>query len=1477
VALPTNFGDRGGPLRLRPLVALLLFFVVAVPAVTAGLLRVGQVASTAVPQITGSVAAPSASEVSPICDAPDPTSTLGPGPTLPSDPTSRVVTPSGGVSDFAATSTNLYVDTDTQLDTYTLSGSLVHSFALPSKLTGGSAQQVSQPVVDPSGNIYLASYSGQTVAKFSPTGSELWAVDPSKGLPTGLFSIGSGGNFELAVTLEGQATSQLLDLSTGATSGTFPWADNGEYVTPEADGDLLVSGTGYVQTISPSGSVVSSFGSSHTAGADTHTGSGTQFYLPGQAVQGPDGTIYTADLTDTIEATSATGAFEASTTLGTDSAGGGNLSLGGGNMYLVGGTLYFQSGTAYNAGADSISSVPLSTLTAYLAAVQPPTDSLGWGAGLSSTATGNYFGPGTSPSIAANFDPLWAASASHLQLSYSVENTASLTAETVPTPTAIALPTSAKALASIPLTIPAADQVPGPYLVQASLFDTSTSPATRVGTTCLPYTVGTAGDTLNLGTLPAGVNAGGADPERAVALNAELGLNGERTQSFSWSDFLPNCNASAPTAATCGPSAMTFTAAPMEYFEAAKEALTDHTRFWVQIGGGDSVSPVLVSNGWWQGDIRSLVTYYSQVPPGCTSCAPVTTWEPWNESNNTGWGNAAAYVTQVLAPFYQAVKAVEPGTASTVVGGSTLAPSPSWWQQLVAAGGLNSMDVAAIHPYDGNNDSFEEDGMPAQVQQVQALLAGKPLWFTEVGWWSDGDYNYLGQADSVARALVWMKALNIPVWNYFFDEGSWGNDGISFSLIQTKDGDDYVKPAALASMESSNQLAARPFLSMPATGIPQTYEASFGAASGESTQLDALWSDGLATNGAVTVASPGGGSIPVTVTSEYGNTTSVSVTSGTTYRLPISNQVTYVSIPVGDTLTVAPPQPYGDNLALASAGATATASSGNASAAIAGLTVGEGNGWSSTSGDSTPSLTVSLPGTPSVNRVVLDTQSVGSTATGVRNYTVSVDEPDSGWTTVATVVGQYRNHEMEFDFDPVMASAVRINVTEINFGGYYGGGIPPFWSPTNAGTAFVHALQVYGGDGTPDEVAGTALPLLVPAGASPPPPTTTTTTTTTSTTAAKPPPTTTTSTTAAKPPPTTTTTTTTTTTAPPPTTSTTTTAPPPTTSTTTTTTSSPPTSTTTTTTAAPPPTTTTLTTSPPPTTTTTTTNPPPTTTTTTAPPTTTTTTSPTPPPAWPIWPIWPVWGWGSGYWMATSGGGVFTFGTASFFGPGLVPFALPAPIVGTASLPGDDGYWLVGADGGVFSFGAAGFYGSLGGVPLQAPIVGVAATPDGQGYWLVDADGGVFPFGDAQYFGSAGFLTLDQPIVGMAATPDGQGYWLVAKDGGIFAFGDADYFGSTGSLTLNQPIVGMAATPDGQGYWLVASDGGVFACGDAGFFGSTGSLALNRPIVGIASSPDGHGYWMVAGDGGIFAFGDAGFRGSTGGTPLTHPVVGISS
>jgi hypothetical protein len=73
----------------------------------------------------------------------------------------------------------------------------------------------------------------------------------------------------------------------------------------------------------------------------------------------------------------------------------------------------------------------------------------------------------------------------------------------------------------------------------------------------------------------------------------------------------------------------------------------------------------------------------------------------------------------------------------------------------------------------------------------------------------------------------------------------------------------------------------------------------------------------------------------------------------------------------------------------------------------------------------------------------------------------------------------------------------------------------------------------------------------------------------------------------------------------------------------------------------------------------------------------------------------------------------------------------------------------VASDGGIFSFGTAQFYGSTGALHLNQPVVGMQATTTGNGYRFVAADGGIFDFGDAQFYGSTGSIHLNRPIVAM--------------------------------------------------------------------------------------------------------------------------------
>jgi hypothetical protein len=251
---------------------------------------------------------------------------------------------------------------------------------------------------------------------------------------------------------------------------------------------------------------------------------------------------------------------------------------------------------------------------------------------------------------------------------------------------------------------------------------------------------------------------------------------------------------------------------------------------------------------------------------------------------------------------------------------------------------------------------------------------------------------------------------------------------------------------------------------------------------------------------------------------------------------------------------------------------------------------------------------------------------------------------------------------------------------------------------------------------------------------------------------------------------------------------------------------------------------------------------------------------------------------GSGYWLAASDGGVFSFGDARFFGS-AASLHLNKPVVGIVPTPSGKGYWLVAGDGGVFAYGdaVAPAGNPLPGLTLNQPIVGATAAPNG-GLWLTAADGGVFALGGAQFYGSAANLHLNKPVVGIVSSPSGKGYWLIAADGGVFAYGDAQPVAGNPlpGMQLNQPIVGATRIGSTNGLVLTAGDGGVFALNGAPFYGSASNLHLAMPVSAIAANPGGSGYWLAAQDGGVFAYGSAGFFGnavsSNGNCNATQPT-----
>lgn len=257
-----------------------------------------------------------------------------------------------------------------------------------------------------------------------------------------------------------------------------------------------------------------------------------------------------------------------------------------------------------------------------------------------------------------------------------------------------------------------------------------------------------------------------------------------------------------------------------------------------------------------------------------------------------------------------------------------------------------------------------------------------------------------------------------------------------------------------------------------------------------------------------------------------------------------------------------------------------------------------------------------------------------------------------------------------------------------------------------------------------------------------------------------------------------------------------------------------------------------------------------------------------------------------GYWLAGSDGGVFSFGSAQFYGS-VANLRLQAPIVGITPTADRGGYWLVASDGGVFSFGDAAFYGSIPGLGispadspvlprLNAPIVGMVPTTDGKGYFLVGADGGVFAFGDARFEGSCpGIGGCSSGVSSVMTDASGDGYWVVTYTGNVYAFGDATNYGDPAAyLPYATQVPSAVRTASGSGYWILFSDGEVYTYGDAAYLGSPfGQIEFSNPASAIFATSDGGGYWIVTANGTVYSFGDAPNDGDMSAAHLNGPIV----
>lgn len=604
-----------------------------------------------------------------------------------------------------------------------------------------------------------------------------------------------------------------------------------------------------------------------------------------------------------------------------------------------------------------------------------------------------------------------------------------------------------------PLELP--ETRPGAYEVTVSLVDRDTGDI--LSGTCLRYSVGAPDASLGLADLPPGADWGGPDPLRGTQLASDLGIGSYRIQ-LSFSSLVPD-----PTA-TPSPDEVDWSALPgsdfgdddsppddpeaagfAEITESAALAAREGVDIVVQVGNNGDGEKAALDAQTWGGWVGVIVDAFERHAP------EVTLWSAWNEPNAVF--SPADFADRVEIPFADAVHAANP--TAEVLGGNTLEFAFDWWRDYVGTGVCAKIDAVAVHPYTGWNRSWEEEGYAAEgggYDELRSVLGDEcgrlPLWDTETGWTADGEAAYWAQGANIARKLLWYSNEGISGWTYFYSEGGWGENNLSWSLVQ--DGS-YVKPGGLAFASVSRLIAGRDRGEVVETGIPFAYAMRFAG----STDLVAAWTDEMRIDAVVTVD---GAADSLTVVDEYGASDTIDLDDGRA-QVVLTGSPRFFRAPAGSRISIEPVEAFGDDV-LASRPVEASSTHGDSDAqVVTSGTVNPYRPWRSgrlADGglDENPSVEIPLATPTTLDRIAVASGSIACCEAGLRAYTVSIRDEAGEWHVVARQSDQFWERVAMFRFDPVVATAVRVEipwttirgvrVLDVNYSGFAGGLPPPF-------------------------------------------------------------------------------------------------------------------------------------------------------------------------------------------------------------------------------------------------------------------------------------------------------------------------------------------------------------------------------------------------------------------------------------------------
>jgi len=765
-----------------------------------------------------------------------------------------------------------------------------------------------------------------------------------------------------------------------------------------------------------------------------------------------------------------------------------------GNSYYFAKGLNAFDGNYNKPGIYSISSPKLAVLTGY---PQGTRSILGLGAGITTQTSSsvsvphNYFPNGTTPQASVIFYPWWSSQISGYSVTYEVRSMDQINANQPGTTQSLTIPAlSSTSSTYLPLNL-AGNSGPGAYEISAHIFYGGKA----VGADCMDYSVGGSGSTYN----PTSANF-----SNPVEVAHQLGQNYVRS-TYGVEDCLPGVSFDSTSLSTL-PALNCSSVSSLISQEtnlAKKYGITyvaqvlnhENNLAWTLAHTNTSSCPTYKTG--------TTISYYECLSYQLAVALPqINTWMELNEINNNkgyDFSDTAHDPTKTLIiPAYTAIKAAGAalGQNETVIAGSLLdGHNLPYVQKMLDSGAINYMDGLDIHPYPGDNRSYEEQGEiipplnanPGEssklglLEQIKALIPGKPLSDSEYGVWQKGQSSTYAQPDILVRGTILQNSIgmnNIYAFEnnhcYEVAKVEWGTVGCGH---QGGDLPGAVAQTVMQSMLYGQTVSAnRQFKQWLPTGIPHTYAALYGPSGTDAGSVAVVWADDFTTE--IIPSLSGGGSM--NITSEFGSNATLSAGS----TLNISGQVKYINVPSSQTISFNPTEKFGTNLSLynsvsnkvsVSASSTVAAGKCSPSNVVLGLSdilnlpscgPSQTNGWAQSPSDASPSITVSLPSAQNINRLFISTSSIHSVNTNIRNATVQVSADGSNWTTVGTISDNFFVRNWLLKFTTTNVKQIRIIDMTANYSGYAGGLPPTFWPTSatdlnNANSPWFGPTQVY--------------------------------------------------------------------------------------------------------------------------------------------------------------------------------------------------------------------------------------------------------------------------------------------------------------------------------------------------------------------------------------------------------------------------------